>query len=124
MILNFGLPAPIDIQVSGPIGELDQNYQFCAADRQGPDRRARARRTCTLQQITKRPPTHDRHRSVPVAPQQERPDRAEHRPTALSVSPSMAAAPRTTNFWLNYKNGVAYQVVVQTPQNRVTSMDR
>src|SRR5258706_1299121 len=26
-ILNFGLPAPIDIQVSGPIGESDQNYQ-------------------------------------------------------------------------------------------------
>ena len=26
-ILNFGLPAPIDIQVSGPIGESDKNYQ-------------------------------------------------------------------------------------------------
>ena len=26
-ILNFGLPAPIDIQISGPIGESDRNYQ-------------------------------------------------------------------------------------------------
>ena len=26
-ILNFGLPAPIDVQVSGPIGESDKNYQ-------------------------------------------------------------------------------------------------
>src|SRR6202049_4751112 len=26
-ILNFGLPAPIDIQISGPIGEMDTNYQ-------------------------------------------------------------------------------------------------
>src|SRR5258705_13480227 len=26
-ILNFGLPAPIDIQISGPIGESDTNYQ-------------------------------------------------------------------------------------------------
>src|SRR5438552_152793 len=26
-ILNFGLPAPIDIQISGPIGETDENYQ-------------------------------------------------------------------------------------------------
>jgi multidrug efflux pump subunit AcrB len=29
----------------------------------------------------------------------------------------------TTNFWLNYKNGVSYQVVVQTPQYRVASLD-
>jgi multidrug efflux pump subunit AcrB len=28
----------------------------------------------------------------------------------------------TTNFWLNYKNGVSYQVVVQTPQHRVASL--
>ena len=27
----------------------------------------------------------------------------------------------TTNFWLNYKNGVSYQVVVQTQQYRVAS---
>src|SRR3954469_9248660 len=26
-ILNFGLPAPIDIQISGPIGEAEKNYQ-------------------------------------------------------------------------------------------------
>src|SRR2546429_9387440 len=29
----------------------------------------------------------------------------------------------TTNFWLNYKNGVSYQVVVQTPQHRLSSLD-
>ena len=29
----------------------------------------------------------------------------------------------TTNFWLNPKNGVSYQVVVQTPQYRVASLD-
>jgi len=27
-ILNFGLPAPIDVQVSGPIGESGRNYQI------------------------------------------------------------------------------------------------
>src|SRR5260221_9708787 len=27
-ILNFGLPAPIDIQVTGPIGEMDHNQQI------------------------------------------------------------------------------------------------
>ena len=29
----------------------------------------------------------------------------------------------STNFWLNYKSGVSYQVVVQTPQHRVASLD-
>jgi multidrug efflux pump subunit AcrB len=29
----------------------------------------------------------------------------------------------TLNYWLNYKNGVSYQVVAQTPQYRVSSMD-
>jgi len=30
----------------------------------------------------------------------------------------------STNFWLNYKNGVSYQVVVQTQQYRVASLDQ
>src|SRR5438093_1568521 len=29
----------------------------------------------------------------------------------------------TTNFWLNNQNGVSYQVVVQTPQHRIASLD-
>jgi multidrug efflux pump subunit AcrB len=29
----------------------------------------------------------------------------------------------TPNYWLNYKNGVSYQVVSQTPQYRVASLD-
>jgi multidrug efflux pump subunit AcrB len=29
----------------------------------------------------------------------------------------------TTNFWLNYKNGVTYQVVTQTQQYKVSSLD-
>jgi multidrug efflux pump subunit AcrB len=42
---------------------------------------------------------------------------------SLSVSLT-GSGTATTNFWLNYKNGVSYQVVVQTPQYRVDSMDR
>jgi multidrug efflux pump subunit AcrB len=38
----------------------------------------------------------------------------------ISLTGSGATAP---NFWLNYKNGVSYQVVVQTPQYRVASLD-
>ena len=61
--------------------------------------------------------------------------------TRIARWPSRAASPRATvanslsislngsgtateNFWLNYKNGVSYQVVVQTQQNQIDSMDR
>jgi multidrug efflux pump subunit AcrB len=43
---------------------------------------------------------------------------------ANSLSVSLAGSgTASTNFWLNYKNGVSYQVVTQTPQHRVSSMD-
>jgi len=41
---------------------------------------------------------------------------------SLSVSLS-GSGTASTNFWLNYKNGVQYQVVVQTKQHHLTSMD-
>jgi len=31
---------------------------------------------------------------------------------------------QSSNFWLNQKNGVSYQVVVQTPQNRISNIDQ
>jgi len=43
---------------------------------------------------------------------------------ANSVSISLAGSgTATTNFWLNYKNGVRYPVVVQTEPRRIRSMD-
>jgi len=30
----------------------------------------------------------------------------------------------SNNFWLNYKNGVSYPVIVQTPQYRASSMEQ
>jgi multidrug efflux pump subunit AcrB len=43
---------------------------------------------------------------------------------ANSLSVSLAGSgTASTNFWLNYKNGVTYSVVTQTQQHRVTSMD-
>ena len=39
----------------------------------------------------------------------------------LSLSGSGATAP---NFWLDYTNGVSYQVVTQTPQPRISSLDQ
>jgi len=43
---------------------------------------------------------------------------------AGSLSVSLAGSGvATNNFWLNYKNGVSYQVVAQTQQYRVSSLD-
>ena len=61
-ILNFGLPAPIDIQVSGPIGESDKNYQI--AQQIAKELTARARRGGRSRAADHQLPAHhDRHRS-------------------------------------------------------------
>jgi CzcA family heavy metal efflux pump len=118
-ILNFGLPAPIDIQVSGPIGESDHNSQIA-------------------QQIAKElsavPGAVDVHvQQISHAPRiMIDTDRTVAQQNGLteqnvanSVSVSLTGSgTATTNFWLNYKNGVSYQVIVQTPQYRVNSMDQ
>ncbi len=117
-ILNFGLPAPIDIQITGPIQESDKNIEVArqiAKDVAGVPGAVDVH----VQQITAAPRiTVDTSRVL-----------AEEfglteRDIADSLSISLAgSATGTTNFWLNYKNGVSYQVVVQTPQFRVNSMD-
>ncbi|MDB5321543.1 MAG: AcrB/AcrD/AcrF family multidrug efflux protein [Phycisphaerales bacterium] len=117
-ILNFGLPAPIDIQVSGPISESDQNYQV--AQQIAKELAAVAGAVDVhVQQITSSPRlmiNADRT----VALQTGLTESTIANSLSVSLSGSGTA---TTNFWLNYKNGVSYQVVVQTPQRRVSSMD-
>ncbi|HWF86519.1 MAG TPA: efflux RND transporter permease subunit [Vicinamibacterales bacterium] len=117
-ILNFGLPAPIDIQVSGPIGESDANYK--AAQQIAHD-------------LSFVPGAVDVHvQQVNNAPRlMIDADRVKAQQSGLtatdmagSLSVSLAGSGvTTTNFWLNYKNGVSYQVVAQTQQYRVSSMD-
>jgi multidrug efflux pump subunit AcrB len=118
-ILNFGLPAPIDIQVSGPIQESDRNFEVA-------------------QQIAKElaavPGAVDVHvQQITAAPRlMIDTDRTVAQQVGLtesaianSLSVSLAGSGTgTQNFWLNYQNGVSYQVVVQTPQYRVNSMDQ
>jgi CzcA family heavy metal efflux pump len=118
-ILNFGLPAPIDIQISGPIAESDKNY-------------------AVAQQIAKElsavPGAVDVHvQQVPNAPRlmvdTDRTLAQQNGLTESAVANSLSislngSGTATTNFWLNYKNGVSYPVVVQTQQYRVNSMDQ
>jgi multidrug efflux pump subunit AcrB len=114
-ILNFGLPAPIDIQV---VGRDAGNEQV-------------ARRIA--QRITPVPGVVDVHvHQITAAPAlQVNVDRTRaaqvgltQRDVASSMLVSLAGSgDGSPNFWLDPKNGVNYRVVVQTPQYRVDSVD-
>src|SRR5438105_6966179 len=117
-ILNFGLPAPIDIQVTGPLAEADTNLrvaQQIATDLRG----VPAAVDLHVQQILDAPRIMvdtDRTLAQQVGLTQ--------RDVANSLLISLTGSGATTpNCWLNYKNGVSYQVVVQTPQHRLASLD-
>ncbi len=113
-ILNFGIPAPIDIQVTGrdPKGydianQIKQRVAEIpgAADVHvhqvvhGPDLRVNV----------------DRTRAEQIGLSQN--DVA--RTMLISLSSSGQASP---NFWLNFQNGVNYQVAVQTPQYKMDTL--
>jgi multidrug efflux pump subunit AcrB len=118
-ILNFGLPAPIDIQVSGPIQESDRNYEV-------------AQQIAT--ELSAVPGAVDVHvQQIPKAPRlaidTDRTLAEQNGMTENDVANSLSVSlngsgTATTNFWLNYMNGVSYQVVVQTQQYRMNSMDQ
>src|SRR5882762_7002939 len=117
-ILNFGLPAPIDIQVTGPLAESDTNFrvaQRIAAELRGVPGAVDVH----VQQVLDAPRIMvDTDRAL--AQQVGLTQRDVANSLLISLTGSGAT---TTNFWLNYKNGVSYQVVVQTPQHRVASLD-
>ena len=112
-ILNFGLPAPIDIQVTGPLAESDKNYQVAqqiATELRGVPGAVDVH----VQQILDAPRIMvdtDRALAQQIGLTQQ--------DLANSLLVSLAGSgTTTTNFWLNPNNGVSYQVVVQTPQTR------
>jgi multidrug efflux pump subunit AcrB len=117
-ILNFGLPAPIDVQISGPIAESDKNFAVAQQIRHDLSTVPGAV-DVHVGQITGAPRIMiDTDR---VMAQQSGLGEVD---MANSLSVSLAGSGTASqNFWLNYKNGVSYQVVTQTQQHRVSSMD-
>ena len=117
-ILNFGLPAPIDIQVTGPLAQSDTNFRV-AQQIAGELRAVPGAVDVHVQQVLDAPRIMiDTDRTL--AQQVGLTQRDVANSLLISLTGSGAT---TTNFWLNYKNGVSYQVVVQTPQHRVASLD-
>jgi multidrug efflux pump subunit AcrB len=115
-ILNFGLPAAIDLQFTGP--NLAQNAAL-ASD---------------LVKAIKQIPgavdvhLHQRLDNPGVDLQMDRSRLQQVGLTAFNVGQnvlvSLAGSFQTAPaFWLNPQNGVVYQVAIQTPQYRVDSLD-
>jgi CzcA family heavy metal efflux pump len=114
-ILNFGLPAPIDIQVTG--ADMQGNYviaqQIANRVKQVP-----GTADVHVQQMLTLPTLHldiDRTKVTQVGMNA----RDVAQTVLVALSGSFQTAP---NFWLNPRNGVTYQVAVQTPQYHVTSL--
>jgi len=115
-ILNFGLPAAIDVQFSG--NDIAKNYQLAAKLQN------------TIKQIPGAVDVHIQQRIDQPAIALDM-DRSKLQQLGLSagnvaqnvlvpLSGSFQTAPA---FWLNPKNGIAYSITVQTPQYNIDSLN-
>jgi CzcA family heavy metal efflux pump len=115
-ILNFGLPAPVDIQVVG--ADVSANYDIGQkiANRL---RQIPGTADVHVQQMMSLPTLHldmDRTRINQVG--------LNARDVAQSVLISLSGSFQTApNFWLNPRNGVTYPIAIQAPQYHMTSVE-
>jgi multidrug efflux pump subunit AcrB len=114
-VLNFGLPAPIDIQIDG--ADIDGNRQV--AERTLADlRRVPGLTDLRIQQQFDYP-TYDINVDRTKAGQGGLNERSVVTSVLNSLSGSFQITPM---FFLNWKNGVNYNLVAQTPQYKVRSL--
>jgi multidrug efflux pump subunit AcrB len=115
-ILNFGLPAPIDVQVIGPLGNSAKNYVI-AKQVAARLRRIPGAVDVHLHQVVDAPELRfnvDRTRADQLGLTQA--DVANS--LLISLSSNMQLAP---NYWINPQNNVDYPVAVQAPEYKMTS---
>jgi CzcA family heavy metal efflux pump len=114
-ILNFGLPAPIDVQVIG--SNQKANYAY-ATDVLKRIRQVPGIADLRIQQVFNYPQINvdvDRTLAAEVGLTQR--DVANSLLVTLSGSGQVQP-----NFWLNTENGVSYPIVAQMPQYRINSI--
>src|SRR5882757_3572125 len=114
--LNFGVPAPLDIQIVG--ADVAGNYAVASqiAEKM---RAVPGAVDVHIQQLLDQPRLQfdvDRVRIQQVGLTEH--DVASN--VLVSLSSSFQTQP---NFWLNPTNGVSYNIAVQTPQYRIDSLD-
>jgi multidrug efflux pump subunit AcrB len=117
-ILNFGLPAPIDVQIAGPLRNTDKDFELA---------------TEMSHRIALIPGTADVHvhqlRDVPMMRVDVDRDRASQmgftqRDVASGMLISLSSSFQTgANYWVNPANGVDYNVSVQTPTYKMDSAE-
>ncbi len=115
-ILSFGLPAPIDLQVVGRDAEANYRIAQKLAARIA---RIPGAADVHVHQVVDQPQIRlsvDRVKASQLGLTQ----RDVTSSMLISLSGNSSVAP---NFWLNWDNGVSYNVGVQTPQYRIDSLD-
>ncbi|HXL99037.1 MAG TPA: efflux RND transporter permease subunit [Rhizomicrobium sp.] len=116
-ILNFGAPAPIDVQISGPKMNKDRAYALELLDKM---RGIRGLADARMQQSFQNPQLRvdvDRSRMAELG--------LTERDVTNSVVTSIAGSSQTApTFWLNPQTGVSYPIVAQTPEYQVDSLAR
>ncbi len=115
-ILNFGLPAPIDLQVTG--NDAEANYRIATQMQDQIAQLPGAVDTFIRQQVDY--PTMKVDVDRIKADQSGLTQRDVASSLLISLSSSGQVAP---NQWLNPQNGVNYNVAVQTPQYAVPTFD-
>jgi len=113
-ILNFGIPAPIDVQITG----RDPKGYDIANEIRSRITQIPGAADVHVHQVVHGPDLRvnvDRTRAQQIGLTQN--DVA--RTMLISLSSSGQNAP---NFWLNFQNGVNYQVAVQTPQYKMDTL--
>jgi multidrug efflux pump subunit AcrB len=114
-ILNFGLPAPLDVQLTGP--DFAQNYAVAQqiANRL---RHVPGAVDVHVQQLMNNPTLHldvDRVRAGQVG--------LTERDVATNLLVSLSSSSQTTpTFWLNPANGISYPLAIMTPQYKMDSL--
>jgi CzcA family heavy metal efflux pump len=115
-ILNFGLPAPVDIQIVGADMRASYDIGQRIANRL---RQIPGAADVHVQQMLSLPTIHldmDRTRIGEVGLSAQNVAQS----VLISLSGSSQTAP---DYWLNPKNGVTYPIAIQTPQYHMTSLE-
>ena len=115
-ILNFGLPAPIDVQIAGR--DREHNYALAQelAQRMAAIPGAVDVHVHQVVNVPYFKVTVDRTRAAELGLTQA----SAASNLLISLAGSSQAAP---NFWLNPETGVQYSVITQTPQFRIDSIN-
>jgi multidrug efflux pump subunit AcrB len=116
-ILNSGLPAPIDVQITGR--DERPNYEIARQLAEKIERIPGAA-DVHVHQVVDAPELRinvDRIKAGQLGLTQNNVASS----LLISLSGSSQVAP---SFWLNWKNGVSYNVLIQTPQYKLDSLDK